>query len=110
MCCSLLFPWTFLLDVIYFILFFLLFIAVSEKNCTENEFKCDIDVCILKSWRCDREFDCKDRSDEANCSKSDFIYRDCTEYTTHHWYLYLYNQIAGFSQCIHLEKSIHRWR
>lgn len=39
------------------------------RNCTSDEFQCDGDSCILKSWRCDKEHDCKDGTDEANCSE-----------------------------------------
>lgn len=39
------------------------------RNCIFDEFQCDGDFCILKSWRCDKEYDCKDGIDEVNCSE-----------------------------------------
>ncbi|KAG9510198.1 Low-density lipoprotein receptor-related protein 1, partial [Fragariocoptes setiger] len=38
-----------------------------QKECTENDFKCDNGICIPKVWRCDHQMDCKDGSDERNC-------------------------------------------
>lgn len=42
----------------------------DEFNCTfcfEDEFACDNQKCIPKSWVCDKIDDCGDNSDEKNC-------------------------------------------
>lgn len=44
------------------------------RNCIFDEFQCDGDFCILKSWRCDKEYDCKDGIDEVNCSEYIVMY------------------------------------
>ena len=36
-------------------------------ECKETEFKCGNGQCINKNWRCDREKDCQDGSDEDSC-------------------------------------------
>lgn len=40
-----------------------------EEKCTENQFQCNDNTCINNMYRCDHHMDCKDGSDEANCSK-----------------------------------------
>ena len=40
-----------------------------DQECKENEFQCDNGRCISTNWRCDREDDCNDNSDEVDCSK-----------------------------------------
>lgn len=37
--------------------------------CSLLEFHCQSGECIHSSWRCDGDPDCKDKSDEENCSK-----------------------------------------
>ena len=36
--------------------------------CTENQFRCDNGRCIMNGFRCDGNIDCRDTSDEMNCS------------------------------------------
>ena len=46
--------------------------AQTESNtlCKSNEIACkDQTQCVLKSFLCDKEFDCNDRSDEIGCGK-----------------------------------------
>ena len=39
------------------------------RPCIEKEFECMNGQCIAQAYRCDNELDCKDGSDEKNCSK-----------------------------------------
>uniref|UniRef100_A0A671KAK4 Low-density lipoprotein receptor-related protein 8-like n=1 Tax=Sinocyclocheilus anshuiensis TaxID=1608454 RepID=A0A671KAK4_9TELE len=36
-------------------------------QCSAGEFHCGSGECVKLSWRCDRDPDCKDKSDEADC-------------------------------------------
>ncbi|CAG2178352.1 unnamed protein product, partial [Oppiella nova] len=38
------------------------------QSCNNEEFLCDNGLCIQKLWKCDRDNDCGDGSDEKNCS------------------------------------------
>ena len=46
----------------------------AAPDCDSGEFTCseykfNHTSCIAPHWRCDKEPDCPDKSDEANCSK-----------------------------------------
>lgn len=46
--------------------------AFSESHqCGPGEFTCARGVCIREAWRCDGDNDCRDWSDEANCTGDD---------------------------------------
>uniref|UniRef100_H2Z4B5 EGF-like domain-containing protein n=1 Tax=Ciona savignyi TaxID=51511 RepID=H2Z4B5_CIOSA len=62
--------------ILSIILYAMIFVACVGKcfncigiPCTEenNKFLCDNGNCIWHAWRCDKENDCKDNSDEVNC-------------------------------------------
>ena len=40
----------------------------SAKSCLPSQFNCTNGRCIPESWRCDKEDDCGDKSDEDGCS------------------------------------------
>ena len=42
---------------------------VSGPPCKPSEFRCDNGECIDESSVCDEHSDCRDLSDELNCSK-----------------------------------------
>lgn len=46
---------------------FLFILLDNVDNCEPNQFVCDNNHCILKTWVCDNEDDCGDESDERNC-------------------------------------------
>lgn len=44
-------------------------VSVPESHrCGPGEFTCARDVCIREAWRCDGDNDCRDWSDEVNCT------------------------------------------
>lgn len=45
------------------------FLAGSQANCTTDQYECANGLCIPKTWLCDNDNDCKDFSDELNCTK-----------------------------------------
>lgn len=42
---------------------------VQGPPCHPSEFTCDNGLCIDANWVCDDQNDCRDWSDELNCSK-----------------------------------------
>lgn len=38
-------------------------------RCAEDEFMCSDGTCISKNFKCDRRYDCLDKSDEDDCGK-----------------------------------------
>lgn len=62
-------------SLLLFFLFFLAFPELSEPGspCRYNEHNClSGDQCIPRSYQCDGEFDCQDKSDEIGCG-NDFV-------------------------------------
>lgn len=43
---------------------------MAGTTCAPGEFSCHNGRCIQASWRCDRDNDCGDYSDESGCRKS----------------------------------------
>ena len=44
------------------------FRKMNLHNCKENEFSCQNGKCINMKFRCDKDYDCPDFSDEENCT------------------------------------------
>ncbi|XP_017855802.1 PREDICTED: low-density lipoprotein receptor [Drosophila arizonae] len=42
-----------------------IFVPFAESTCGIEQFRCNNGKCIPNKWRCDRESDCADGSDEA---------------------------------------------
>lgn len=40
----------------------------ESHQCGPGEFTCARGVCVREAWRCDGDNDCRDWSDEANCT------------------------------------------
>lgn len=52
-------------------LFLMIFIFLVYPKCTATEFTCDNKNCIPMPYYCDGNNDCRDDSDEKNCSACD---------------------------------------
>lgn len=44
--------------------------AASPINCTNKEFSCSNGYCVPQTWKCDGDNDCRDNSDEHNCTST----------------------------------------
>ena len=51
-----------------FNLFFLPLISVITDDCAKDQFSCRDGYCISLSLKCNGNYDCADKSDEANCT------------------------------------------
>ena len=43
---------------------------LANYTCASHDFACANGICIAMDWRCDKEDDCGDMSDEADCAPS----------------------------------------
>lgn len=50
--------------------YFNIYLNQGLRTCSAEEFMCDNNDCIHKSWTCDGDADCVDNSDEQNCGKN----------------------------------------
>lgn len=57
--------------------FFIIFSAV--KDCKSGQFRCFDGSCIAMMWKCDREIDCHDGSDESDCGKFSTHHPPCSQ-------------------------------
>ena len=47
---------------------------LGNHTCASHDFSCaNGKICIAKEWKCDKEDDCGDMSDEAGCEPSEHI-------------------------------------
>jgi hypothetical protein len=44
-------------------------ISGSKTSCSEDQFECYNGLCIMADWVCDGDNDCRDNSDELNCTR-----------------------------------------
>ena len=45
-------------------------VFLTAHNCSGDQFGCSNGRCIPAQWRCDRDDDCGDMSDETDCRKA----------------------------------------
>lgn len=62
-------PYTYTKIIKYNTILTLIIILGFLQNCTTDQFQCDNGLCVPKTWICDNDNDCRDFSDEANCTK-----------------------------------------
>lgn len=42
----------------------------SKTNCSDDQFECMNGLCIPLEWLCDGDNDCRDNSEELNCTRT----------------------------------------
>lgn len=47
--------------------------STDESNCQKCQIRCNDLTCISKAWVCDGDIDCIDFSDEAGCTRADYL-------------------------------------
>lgn len=60
-------------------MYLLLSCLYAGPPCKPDQFQCANGLCIDSTWTCDGQDDCKDWTDELNCSKLTFAIADETQ-------------------------------